>query len=110
MQPRMHRRKSLHPHRAPFDALPTSAPPLHSVAPRSAHSEPRRASRTPDRIHVRKTALGKSRASTASPALGGGTKECFDCHTLKTPMWRRVDGNIYCNACGLRRTRAMVGR
>ena len=37
-------------------------------------------------------------------------QECHDCHTLKTPMWRRVDGVTYCNACGLRRTRALVGR
>lgn len=118
--PRSHRRKTQHPHRAPLDSEDSPSPLPSSfirVARLSPAAEGRR-QRTPDRIHHlhHKPAAGKSRAGAAvgagiaSPAAGTVTKECHDCHTLKTPMWRRVDGNTYCNACGLRRTRAMVGR
>jgi hypothetical protein len=111
--PRTHRRKALHPMRAAeavaddwdtrFSPARSSTPPL--LVRRHDHHR-----RSPERIH-RKPAAPKSRPGTpASGSAGNVAKECHDCHTLKTPMWRRVDGVTYCNACGLRRTRALVGR
>lgn len=111
--PRTHRRKALHPHRAAeavaedwetgYSPARSSTPPL--VTRRHDHHR-----HSPERIH-RKPVVPKSRPGTpAAGSAGSAAKECHDCHTLKTPMWRRVDGVTYCNACGLRRTRALVGR
>ncbi|PWW79992.1 hypothetical protein C7212DRAFT_349922 [Tuber magnatum] len=37
----------------------------------------------------------------ASPAPSGG-QVCSNCHTTRTPLWRRApDGQTICNACGL---------
>ncbi len=26
--------------------------------------------------------------------------ECLNCYSTSTPQWRKINNNIYCNACG----------
>ena len=28
-------------------------------------------------------------------------KVCYDCGAVDTPLWRHIDGEVVCNACGL---------
>jgi hypothetical protein len=28
-------------------------------------------------------------------------KSCYKCHIKITPLWRKINNKIYCNACGL---------
>jgi hypothetical protein len=114
IQPRTHRRKSLHPMRAAeavADDWETRASPVRASPPRTIRKHEAHSRHSPERIHRKQTHAAKAVRNTAAAPDGSTVaKECHDCHTLKTPMWRRVEGVTYCNACGLRRTRALVGR
>lgn len=44
----------------------------------------------------------KSNLTSSLEQKKDGMIECHNCHTLKTPLWRKdPDGNTLCNACGL---------
>ncbi|KAK9805703.1 hypothetical protein WJX72_012530 [[Myrmecia] bisecta] len=100
--PRKRQRKATAPCRAAHDAmweLSASSPIRKLPAIASAHptaaitttSPAKRRRGRPKKQYVLRAAL------EATPL-----KECSECGTSKTPMWRRLGGRIYCNACGLR--------
>lgn len=119
MQERVHRRKSLHPHRAAESVAedePESPPSTqHPNAPGTPPQKPSLERSGPERIHAHHKVAGgvrkaAPRSARPAPHAAAGNKICGDCGATKTPMWRRVENETYCNACGLRRKRAESGR
>lgn len=125
-----HRRKSAHPARAAesvAEATSTDSSTSglerlsaghRSVSPRSADTC-HRARSHPAAVHAQCHAVAsagikklpvKKLASKSATTAALSTKVCFVCGVSKTPMWRRVDNETYCNACGLKRKRAAIGR
>ncbi len=37
--------------------------------------------------------------------IDSSVKKCYNCRVMKTPLWRIINSKIYCNACGLKKTR-----
>ncbi len=57
----------------------------------------------------KRDALRGKAAETLMLLLSGAKRRvCGECGTVKTPMWRRVEKIIYCNACGIRRRRTRI--
>lgn len=119
-----HRRKNAHPCRASesvaSETVSDASAPLHvssPTVPGAMHLQhPTHSPCEKNRVHhlltaghggVRKV---KKPANKATTELQLALKVCFSCGVTKTPMWRRVDDEIYCNACGLKRKRAASGR
>jgi len=63
-------------------------------------------------IHARYDAITRQNRDVVSVVPGGEADgqaklECVACGTKKTPLWRNIESRAYCNACGLRKMRAM---
>ncbi|CAL8463490.1 g3024 [Coccomyxa elongata] len=56
-------------------------------------------------LSIRTRAAGSSELSGMSlrDAVAAAGKRCTDCQTQDTPLWRRFEGVVYCNACWCRR-------
>ncbi|KAK9915783.1 hypothetical protein WJX75_004094 [Coccomyxa subellipsoidea] len=116
--PRQRRRKSEKPARAPeavgpewyaeqrlakrmaASLLPLSSEPMQL---RRARSKSRADFPAVDRAASLGTAVTGAALNLDSK---GSSRECEDCGTTQTPLWRQYEDSTYCNACGLRRKRA----
>lgn len=125
-----HQRKSAHPSRASESVAEAASsdssasglersPAVHRPASARSTDSSYRARSHGGAVHAQRHQIASAgikkplvkklptKLATSTPL---STKVCFVCGVSKTPMWRRVDNETYCNACGLKRKRAAIGR